>query len=81
MDIEMEEVAMVLTSLRLSLVPSSLHDGIARYITPVFIKKQENGTFKAALNEDGMPRLKISHLTNALRQADCRRPRSMTGVN
>ena len=44
----------------------------ARYITPdIFIKKQEDGTFKAVLNEDGMPRLKISQFyRNALRQAD-----------
>ena len=43
----------------------------ARYITPdIYIKKNEDGEYKALLNEDGMPRLKISRFyRNALREA------------
>ena len=43
----------------------------ARYITPdIYIKKNEDGVYKALLNEDGMPRLKISRFyRNALREA------------
>ena len=43
----------------------------ARYITPdIYIKKDEEGEYKALLNEDGMPRLKISRFyRNALREA------------
>jgi len=42
----------------------------ARYITPdIYIKKNEEGEYKAMLNEDGMPRLKISRFyRNALRE-------------
>ena len=74
MDIEMEEVAMA-ADLITDLEPRPgrpFSTESARYITPdIFIKKQEDGTFKAVLNEDGMPRLKISQFyRNALRQAD-----------
>lgn len=43
-----------------------------RYITPdIYIKKDESGQYRAVLNEDGMPRLKISAFyRNALKQAD-----------
>ena len=44
-----------------------------RYITPdIYIKKdEETGEYKAVLNEDGMPRLKISAFyRNALKQQD-----------
>ena len=74
MDIEMEEVSLA-ADLITDLEPRPGRPFIsesARYITPdIFIKKQEDGTFKAVLNEDGMPRLKISQFyRNALRQAD-----------
>ncbi len=43
-----------------------------RYITPdIYIRKDDDGELKAVLNEDGMPRLKISAFyRNALKQAD-----------
>ena len=43
-----------------------------RYITPdIYIKKDDEGELKAVLNEDGMPRLKISQFyRNALKQAN-----------
>lgn len=43
-----------------------------RYITPdIYIKKDDAGQYRAVLNEDGMPRLKISAFyRNALKQAD-----------
>jgi RNA polymerase sigma-54 factor len=74
MDIEMEEVSLA-ADLITDLEPRPGRPFTiesARYITPdIFIKKQEDGSFKAALNEDGMPRLKISQFyRNALRQAD-----------
>ncbi len=44
----------------------------ARYITPdIYIRKDEDGEYRAVLNDDGMPRLRISRFyRNALRQAD-----------
>ncbi len=44
----------------------------ARYITPdIYIKKDEHGEYRAMLNEDGMPRLRISRFyRNALRNSD-----------
>ena len=74
MDIEMEEVSLA-ADLITELEPRPGRPFTiesARYITPdIFIKKQEDGAFKAVLNEDGMPRLKISQFyRNALRQAD-----------
>lgn len=43
-----------------------------RYITPdIYIRKDDDGEYKAVLNEDGMPRLKISAFyRNALKQAN-----------
>lgn len=43
-----------------------------RYITPdIYIRKAEGGDYQAMLNEDGMPRLKISHFyRNALRSGN-----------
>ena len=74
MEVEMEEIA-IAADLITDLEPRPgrpFSTESARYITPdIFIKKQEDGTFKAVLNEDGMPRLKISQFyRNALRQAD-----------
>jgi RNA polymerase sigma-54 factor len=44
----------------------------ARYITPdIYIRKDETGEYKTALNDDGMPRLRISRFyRNALRDAN-----------
>ena len=74
MEVDMDEIAMA-ADLITDLEPRPgrpFSSESARYITPdIFIKKQEDGTFKAVLNEDGMPRLKISQFyRNALKQAD-----------
>ncbi len=74
MEVEIEEIA-IAADLITDLEPRPgrpFSTESARYITPdIFIKKQEDGSFKAVLNEDGMPRLKISQFyRNALRQAD-----------
>ncbi len=44
----------------------------ARYITPdIYIRKDDTGEYKTALNDDGMPRLRISRFyRNALRDAN-----------
>ena len=77
MDIEIEEVALA-ADLITDLEPRPgrpFTSESARYITPDIFIKQEDGTFKAVLNEDGMPRLKISQFyLNALCQADSSRP-------
>ena len=73
MEVEMEEIA-IAADLITDLEPRP--DAFFNRVCPIhhadiFIKKQEDGTFKAVLNEDGMPRLKISQFyRNALRQAD-----------
>lgn len=74
MEVDMDEIAMA-ADLITDLEPRPgrpFSSESARYITPdIFIKKQEDGSFKAVLNEDGMPRLKISQFyRNALKQAD-----------
>ena len=74
MDVDIEEVSMA-ADLITDLEPRPgrpFSSESARYITPdIFIKKKEDGGFKAVLNEDGMPRLKISQFyRNALKQAD-----------
>ncbi|MCA9537908.1 MAG: RNA polymerase factor sigma-54 [Myxococcales bacterium] len=74
MDLELEEVieAARLIS-QLEPRPGRPYTGEApRYITPdIYIKKDDEGVYRAMLNEDGMPRLRISAFyRNALKQAE-----------
>jgi RNA polymerase sigma-54 factor len=74
MEIELDEVieAAQLIS-KLEPRPGRPYSGqAARYITPdIYIKMEESGEYRAVLNEDGMPRLRISRFyRNALRNAD-----------
>lgn len=74
LDLEMDEVietAKIISQLEPR--PGRPFAGEApRYITPdIYIKKDDDGELKAVLNEDGMPRLKISQFyRNALKQAN-----------
>lgn len=74
LDLEMDEVietAKIISQLEPR--PGRPFAGEApRYITPdIYIKKDDDGVLKAVLNEDGMPRLKISQFyRNALKQAN-----------
>ena len=74
MDIELEEVieAAKLISQLEPRPGRPFTDEEPRYITPdIYVRKTEEGDYKAFLNEDGMPRLRISQFyRNALKQDD-----------